>query len=380
MTDSRIIYTQNRSLEDQLKEILPEELRPIVDMRDSSSRFHATLPNTFPPETVFQAFGQEKQKNQVVWENVGLYYLTKNRPHEALAIFSALYTQMLEAQRLKSERSHKGVPLVWMHEAFRAMGYPVHAKRYLMLTLCEDSISEEAKISPDTSGVYFRLVWRHGLSDQQLKRYSEEVFSLWKEKPKECFFPEWILQEIDQDWMTEIPSPQEAGYFLTNKLYIEHLYSALGDRFGLALERLADYMLSCMAGCRTTRRERTHSTDYDIVCSLEGFDVDFRSELGRYFVCECKDWDKPADFTIIAKFCRVLDSTKARFGIIFSKKGISGKGSTEYAEREILKVFQDRGMVIVVIDEKDVEYVLNGGNFINLLRNKYKKVRLDLFR
>jgi hypothetical protein len=80
----------------------------------------------------------------------------------------------------------------------------------------------------------------------------------------------------------------------------------------------------------------------------------------------------------MAKFCRVLDSTKSRFGILFSKNGISGEGRTVDAEREQLKVFQDRGMVIVVIDQSDLEHVARGGSFINLLRAKYERVRLDL--
>ena len=35
-------------------------------------------------------------------------------------------------------------------------------------------------------------------------------------------------------------------------------------------------------------------------------------------------------------------------------------------------------MVIVVIDQKDLDYISNGGNFINLLRQRYEKIRLDL--
>ena len=115
----------------------------------------------------------------------------------------------------------------------------------------------------------------------------------------------------------------------------------------------------------------------DVVCSMEGFDVDFRSEFGRYFVCECKDWDKAADFTAFAKFCRVLDSIKSSFGILFSRNGISGAKNYRYAGREQLKVFQDRGMVIVVVDEDDLNQVSNGANFINILRTKYEEVRLD---
>src|SRR5215472_2363785 len=136
--------------------------------------------------------------------------------------------------------------------------------------------------------------------------------------------------------------------------------------------------MSCMPGCRVRRRSRTKSTDYDLVCAMEGFDIDFRSEFGRYFVCECKDWSRLANFTVMAKFCRVLDSTKARFGILFSKNGISGAGKTTDAEREQLKVFQDRGIVIIVLGLADLERVASGFNLVSLLRRQYETVRLDL--
>jgi hypothetical protein len=113
---------------------------------------------------------------------------------------------------------------------------------------------------------------------------------------------------------------------------------------------------------------------------MEGLEVDFRSEFGRYFVCECKDWKSRADFTTMAKFCRVLDSTKSRFGILFSKNGLSGQGTTQDAAREQLKVYQDRGMVIVVVDLEDITKVAKGQSFVSLLREKYERVRLDLMR
>ncbi len=80
----------------------------------------------------------------------------------------------------------------------------------------------------------------------------------------------------------------------------------------------------------------------------------------------------------MAKFCRILDSTKARFGILFSRNGISGSGNTKFAAREQLKIFQDRGIVVVVFDEADIRRVAQGGNLIQILRQKYESVRLDL--
>ena len=45
---------------------------------------------------------------------------------------------------------------------------------------------------------------------------------------------------------------------------------------------------------------------------------------------------------------------------------------------EQIKVFQDRGMVIVVVDVSDIKAVMNGANVIHILRDRYERIRLDL--
>ncbi|MGA7329318.1 MAG: hypothetical protein WBX25_33750 [Rhodomicrobium sp.] len=112
--------------------------------------------------------------------------------------------------------------------------------------------------------------------------------------------------------MTQAPTFQEAGVFVANLSYVRDLIGQLGDKSGQALENLAHYILSCIPGCRSMRRRQSYSTDYDVVCSVEGQPLDFRSELGRYFVCECKDWSRPADFTTMAKFCLGLIAEASR--------------------------------------------------------------------
>lgn len=102
--------------------------------------------------------------------------------------------------------------------------------------------------------------------------------------------------------------------------------------------------MSCIPGLRVARRARSRSTDYDLVCAMDGVEGDFRSDFGRYFVCECRDWSNPVNFTSFAKFSRVLDSVNTRFGVIFSKEGLSGSATTTDAVREQLKVYQDRGL------------------------------------
>ena len=359
----------------QLREKLPDDLYLVLDRRDGAAEFIRELPHRFKPTSVMDG-----QPNQDAWISVAAFYSAQGRVNEALSIYSALYDHMLVAEEETGTRYHKGTPLVWMSDCYARFGYNLISRRYLILTLVEDAIRESGKVSPDTTGTYFRLVWGGGLSDTQLKRYAEEIYALHQANTVEAIYPEWVVQHLDKSWITQVPAPQEVGVYAANVRYVRKLLAGLGDGTGKTLELLADYVLSCMPGCRTTRHVQTPSTDLDVVCSMEGFDVDFRSELGRYFVCECKDWDSPADFTSLAKFCRVLDSVKSRFGILFSKHGISGEGKNRDAGLEQLKVFQDRGMVIVVIDENELGQVANGANFISLLRTKYENVRLNLTR
>jgi hypothetical protein len=313
------------------------------------------------------------------WERAGLQLLHGNRAHEALAIFWSLYDFMLAGQD-ETHRIHKGMPLVWISEAYAALGFPVHSKRYLMLALCEDALLHKGIVDSENNGTYFRLVWKCGLSDADFRWYAKRLHEVSAADPAAAFFPEALLQELGDGWLVEIPSPQEALSYRLNGHYLDALLSRLGDGTGTALELAAEYLMSCMPGCRTTRRVRSQSTDYDVVCRVEGVDLDFRSEFGRYFVCECKDWNDVADFTAVAKFCRVLDSVKARFGILFSRNGHSGTGHTTDAERELVKVFQDRGLVIVVLTEDDLRQVSSGRNLIQLLKERYEVVRLDLRR
>ena len=368
-------HSEVNTLLAEIEQKVPRELQQYLNVREGAAILCQKLPQLFKPDQIVHLSTEQR-----AWELIGLYYFNQDKPRnfEALSLFLTLYRHMLEGQEKLGQRVHKGMPLLWAGECYALSNYAALRKRYLMLALCEDAIRERGTVSPESTGVYFRLVWRLGMADAVLKKYAEECYRLAMENPEEGKFPEWILQNIDQDWVTELPSPVEANVYVANTFYMERLLSKLGSSDGAALERLAEYVMLCMPGCRTSRRKRSMSTDYDVVCSMEGFDVDFRSEFGRYFVCECKDWSKPADFSAMAKFCRVLDSVKSKFGVLFSRNGVSGAGDSRYAEREQLKVFQDRGMVIVVVDENDLRNVAQGANFVNILRKKYERVRLDL--
>lgn len=364
-------------IQEEINRIFPSDLKQLFNNRDGAIRLLETLKSKYNPSQIVTT--ESVPKEQRIWELSGLYYSSKNRFHEAIRIFLGLYEHMLRWQQANNNWTHKGMPLVWISDCYYNLGFIVHSKRYMMLTLVEDSIREQGKITPDTGGVYFRLVWKFGMSDYDLNNYAIKIFEIYNASNL-GLFPEHIIQEVDNNWIIEFPSFQEYSSYIVNHIYIDRLMSELGDGSGKILEKLAAYLMQCMPGCKTNirLRQKGNTTDYDVVCSMEGFILDFRSEFGRYFVCECKDWDKPVDFSTMAKLCRIVDSTKCKFGVLFSKNGISGEGENVYAEREQRKVFQDSGIIITVIDLDDIKNISNGQNIINLIRNKYERIRLDL--
>jgi len=165
------------------------------------------------------------------WTFVGLVYRDLGRHCEALSIFRKLYYQMLIAQEETSIRYHKGNPLCWMSDCYLALGYPLMSLRYLMLTLVEDAITSGGRsVSPQRTGVYWRLVLRCWLSEDELSRYTTKLWDLPRCAPNEGLFPESVLQKLGNNWIAWGPTPPEAGIFDVNVHYLKYLSSRLGDR------------------------------------------------------------------------------------------------------------------------------------------------------
>src|SRR5262245_25405763 len=118
----------------ELNSIAPDLLK-LAQLRNSAALLLEELPKRFSLKEI--SIGGSKA--QRTWELLGIQHMQQWRFFDALQIFSGLYQQMLTAQD-RYGRIHKGMPLVWMADCFQRLRCRVHAKRYLMLTLCEDAI------------------------------------------------------------------------------------------------------------------------------------------------------------------------------------------------------------------------------------------------
>jgi hypothetical protein len=362
-----------------IEKYIPKDYWPYFIETDGATKFAFYLNNNFTIEELSTKDARGICDKLVCWERIGNFYKNLGRFQEAILLYAVLYEKLLDAQKEKLAWVNKADPLIWMSDCYSGIRFPVISKRYLMYALCENAIQEKGQIQAANMGSYWRLILG-GMFEGKINSYCKKVWDLFSENNEWGMYPEWLIQKIDdRSWMMEIPSPAEGMIYEVNSRYMLKIMEGLGKSKGIDFELLAHYLLSCMPGCKVTGRTRSGSgTDYDLICSMEGYQVDFRSEFGRYFVCECKDWERPADVTTVLKFCRVLDSIKTRFGILFSKKGVSGQGKNKSAETEIRKMYQDRGVVIIVVDENDINEIVGHNNFISMLREKYESIRLDL--
>jgi hypothetical protein len=225
-----------QGLIDEIEKALPEGLHGLLKKTEGAARLVPQLRRVFVPPSI----SEEGSKEQRAWDNIGYFYLQQRRFLEALSVYQALYDEMLANQESSATRCHKGLPLVRVSDCYAGMGFGLIARRCLMLTLIEDAIRESGSITPENTGVYFRLVWSGRLSDSELERYASQIYELSKANAASVFYPEWVLQQLDNEWQTHAPDVRESGVFVANTRYVRHLMTQLGGGSGKALEGLAE--------------------------------------------------------------------------------------------------------------------------------------------
>lgn len=317
--------------EDRLKR-LPEDLNGLLSSdRDSLPKALEYLVKNTDPEQ----FENLESEWVFHWETTGLFYITNRMPYQAIGVFERLYEEICKVERTLGKWFHKGMPLVWIRDCHRSVGHPALAQRFILLTLIEDSIREEGKISPNKSGIYHRFCWEHGFSHASFIDLSTHAYKEYKNNPDLGIYPEWILQNLQGQFLSVYPSPAEADLYVINPVYAQVLLEQVlqpGNRKtdGKELEYFASYMLGVIPGFEIELRKQAKDYHFDGFIRNRGPRWDFRSDLGNYILVECKDWTKPASVDTISYFAHKLQLHDCRAGILFSKSGITGtSGSGE---------------------------------------------------
>lgn len=323
-----------------------------------------------------------------LWNYQGIQLRNYKRCHEAILVFESLIDCLQNQEKKKVERFHKGEPLYQIALCHRALGHRTIFQRYMMLALCEDAVEHKGRFVPWNVGTYRWLVRRLGMSDERFSQYMSSAWNVRQEDGLEyARFPEWVLRRLGKVWEPLQPTLSETHEFCINPNYVRFLLEKMkaekldkmGKDRGRPLEYLAHYLIGAIPGCRADLRRKTRSGEFDVIGAVVGRCSDFRAEIGRYFTCECKNWKVPLNASTAKKLCGEMEATGTKFAVLFSNLGITGEKRATDADN-VIRAAAQRGKVIVVVTAADLEEIGKRVNFITMLRDKYEKVRFDLYR
>jgi hypothetical protein len=139
---------------------------------------------------------------------------------------------------------------------------------------------------------------------------------------------------------TSVPVfPINLPYFnaLSTKANLEKLPPVEKGRY---LEDLATYFFMLLPGLVPRRNvlEETRAFETDIVIrNLSPMGTVVSDLLGRHFLVECKNWDEPVGVRDIGYFLFRIRLTHASFGIIFSRRGITGDKDQEHVAHSLIR-------------------------------------------
>ena len=352
---------------------LPEELTILLNFPDGARLSSQWLNQKYRKEDFYKSDGEAVFS----WDIVGMWFATQNRFHEALSIHLELYSLLCAAQS-GHRWIHKGQPLVRIRDWHLRLGHPWHEERYLLLTLIEDAIATKGSIDPATFGSYHRFRWEHGRSDAEFNDIAKQSWENFCDNPDLHEFPEEILDRLGSNLSRRAAASAEADLYEINIEYASALLKRAAQKDWRALERLAAYELSCIAGFGVERQKQTSASIFDVLIRIRGQYVDFRKELGIYVIGECKDWEKPVGTESIAYLAQNLTFHECTAGILFSWSGISGSDDMKFAALTVLRAYHHMGRFILVLDNKDFEQVALGRPLQEVLREKYEEVRFDV--
>jgi hypothetical protein len=326
-----------------------------------------------------------KNPDRLLWNNVGVYFITSRLHLEALTIFQAFldcYHNLQEKEH--QERIHKGTPLQYLGIVHRLLGQLEQSRKYHILAFIEDVINVRGDI-PQNNVLRSpaAIVLRRTFRMRDLELISLQNFTSQKLKINaKILYPEQILL----DWITEneknqeilIARSKEESLYKVNLPYLRELFKrAVEDSTGKALESLATYLFSCVDGFEPIPRLTTSAFHFDLVIRNLIKDHPLLETLGDYIGVECKNINKTVRAEQLNHFIHKLRLHNMRCGIIFTNKGISGikyKGLV-YGRAIQVKTFNRDGIVIFDITKSELDRISKGDNLLSLLLRKYEKIQ-----
>jgi hypothetical protein len=145
---------------------------------------------------------------------------------------------------------------------------------------------------------------------------------------------------------------------------------------GDSLETIASYLFLLIPGWIPRRNLRNEAFETDIVVRNYSPTADLMADIfGRDFIVECKNWKDPIGVKDLGYFLLRMSLTHAKFGVLFSRQGITGNDTTD-AKSLLKRAFHESNSICVVVTLEDLRDLEKGGaTFRSLLFKRMEEIR-----
>lgn len=147
-----------------------------------------------------------------------------------------------------------------------------------------------------------------------------------------------------------------------------------------SFEELAEFLLSSITALKLREKNLITSTSEIDLVFENGYlsSKTIFDDFGRFILVECKNWSKPVGVGEVRNFFTVMDHTRAKLGIYFSKNGITGREDSFDALGVIKNEYSKNGRFLIIISQEDIQRLLLGDDFYQMIDQKVFKRRFDL--
>jgi hypothetical protein len=200
------------------------------------------------------------------------------------------------------------------------------------------------------------------------------------------YFPETIAVTLAKKELLPQPSHIGTEEIPLNHPLVQHLCDRLDEEGigtnekGDRLEDLAAYLLQTLPGARVLRNVKTSEHESDLIVVQQPPGSSYMLEaLGRAFLVECKNWEKPVPADEVNHFVAKIRFHKCKCGILFATSSITGRPSQIFLERArvtLLRWFHQDGCSVLVVDKDDLQLLAKGTMSVGeLLLDKHELLR-----
>jgi len=307
--------------------------------------------------------------------------------------FKEFYQKCVELELITGRRIHKGDTLHWIGRYYLQLKDYENAFRYSILTFLDDIISEKQEtksandeicITNSMSAPICKLLQLYfHIPKINLESQRDNALRVLDENPN-IYNPELLIFKMREKGC-QIPRYGDYRYYHPSYPYLRREYKRTKETDDFKeWEKFAAFLFSSVEGFEPILDVKPGFSSYQfdvVIRNVTPYDFSI-SWLGEYFAIECKYYGKDSvGVEDLNHFASKLKYHEFRCGIIFTKTPISGwkTKSGEVAGRLVqTKIFNRQGLIIFDLSKGDIESILDGRNLIEVLIEKYEKVRLEL--